>query len=239
MIRLINDNYDGVIVDETTLPENKSEFEDEISKIIDSNQNHKLLWCRILIEKSDFIPVLTKLGFEFHHCNDRKLMMVKRLSVEASIPISKNYMAGVGAVVIDDKKILVIRDKFSRGFRIPGGQIDDNETIISAVKREVFEETGVGIEFDSIIGIGHFRNGQFGESNLYLVCTARAISREIQIVDTSEIIEARWMDINEFINSEDTNNFNKSILKQIFNKSEQKFKERKIKLRVKDGEIFY
>jgi 8-oxo-dGTP diphosphatase len=65
---------------------------------------------------------------------------------------------------------------------------------------------------DSIVSIGHFSPCQFGESNMYLVCKAVPLSATINITDSREILEARWMPIDEYMNSEDVHPYNKKIV---------------------------
>ena len=239
MIVTIDNRYDGVIIDNSSLPQTKNEFKKEVVRLIDNLKNKKLLWIKIPIEKSDSIPILTSLDFEFHHCDERNLMLVKKMVAYAIVPTTKNYIAGVGAIVFDEGRLLVIKDRISSGYKLPGGHIDKDESIINAVKREVYEETGINIEFESIINIGHFRNGQFGESNLYIVCTAIALSKEISINDSNEIEEARWMLPEDFLNSENVNNYNKSVVKAALSNKELKLTEQQIKLKVADGEVFF
>ncbi len=239
MITITNNRYDGVIADPANLPGSKEEFEKEMVQLIGNLQDKKLLWINIPIEKSDFIPILAKHDFEFHHCDERNLMLVKRLSPDAVMPAAKNYRVGVGAVVLHEGRLLVIRDRFSEGFKLPGGHIEKNESLKDAVKREVYEETGISIEFESIMNIGHFRHGQFDGSDLYLVCTAKALSEEITVHDASEIVEARWMDPEEFLQSGDVYPYNKSVVRAAISNKELKLTERQIQLRVKDGEVFF
>lgn len=228
-----------MIVDNSTLPENKYQFKKEIIRLIESITDKKLVWIKIPVEKSDFIPVLTNLNFEFHHCDERNLMLVKKMSPYSIVPTTKNYIVGVGAIVINDGQLLVVKDRFSPGYKLPGGHIDKNESIKEAVKREVFEETGINIEFESIVNIGHFKNGQFGESNLYIVCTAKSFSKNITINDASEITEAKWMSPEDFLKSEDTNIYNKSVVKAAVNNKELKLTEQHIQLKAAGGEVFF
>ena len=239
MIVTIDNRYDGVIIDNSSLPQTKDEFKKEVVRLIDNLKNKKTLWIKIPIEKSDLIPILTSLDFEFHHCDERNLMLIKKMVADAIVPTTKNYIAGVGAIVFDEGRLLVIKDRISSGYKLPGGHIDKNESIINAVKREVYEETGINIEFESIINIGHFRNGQFGESNLYIVCTAKALSKEISINDSNEIKEARWMLPEDFLNSENVNNYNKSVVKAALSNKELKLTEQQLKLKVADCEVFF
>lgn len=239
MITIAYNKYDGVIADSTTLPTNRDEFKKEIVQLIESLQNKKLLWIKIPIEKADFIPELTNLGFEFHHCDERSLMLVKKLAHDSFVPTTKNYIVGVGAIVLNEGLLLVVKDRFSEGYKLPGGHIDKNESIKDALRREVLEETGVSVEFESIVNIGHFRNGQFGESNLYIVCTTKALSKDITINDLSEIAEARWIDPVDFLSSADVNSYNKSVVEAAINNKELKLTEQQVKLRVPGGEVFF
>jgi len=236
-MRVITNRYDGVTVDIDTLPSSSAELEREIVEFIESFNNKKLFWIKIPIENADFIPVLTNLDFEFHHCSSDSLMLVKKLSQESTIPLAETHAVGVGAIVCNGDQLLVVKDRIANGYKLPGGYIDTNETIKDALRREVFEETGVKVEFESIANIGHFMNGQFGEPNLYLVCTAKATTKKIIIYDSSEIIEAKWIDINEFLNSSETNNYNKSVVRTVLANEDLKLTDQAISLRV-SGEVF-
>lgn len=178
MIETIDNKYNGVIVDNTTLPKKKDAFKEEIVLLMGSLKDKKLLWINIPIEKSDFIPVLTNLNFEFHHCDEKSLMLVKKLTQGALIPTTKNYIAGVGAIVFKEGQLLVIKDRFSTGYKLPGGHIDKNESIKDAVKREIYEETGIHIEFESIMNIGHFRTVSLG-SLIFTLYVQQKLYRKI------------------------------------------------------------
>ena len=212
-INLITDNYEGITIDDTTIPNHIEQFEEELIVIIDNLENKKLLWIKLPITKSDFIPLLTKYDFVFHHCNEDDITLLKKLIVDPIVPTARNHTLGVGVVVINENnEILVIRDRIGKRYKLPGGYIDDDENISTAAVREVKEETGIDVEFTSIIALGHFKPLQFGESNLYVGCTAQALSKEINIIDDYEIIEARWMDLDEFQNHPEILLFNKTIV---------------------------
>jgi len=239
MIKTTEDKYKGITIDSTSLPESVDVFKEELTQLIASLENKNLIWMSIPIEKSEYIPVLTKLGFEFHHCEERKVMLVKKLAHNTFIPTTKNFIVGVGAIVLRGKELLVIKDRFNIGYKLPGGHVDKNESIKNALKREVYEETGVAVEFESIVNIGHFKNGQFGESNLYIACTAKLIDATISIHDKDEIIDARWMNVDEFLNNEEVNNYNKSVVKAATTNKELKLIEQHVKLRFGDSEVFF
>lgn len=211
-LNLINDQYDGTTIDGTTIPSSIEEFEEELIYLINHLQNKKLLWIKLQIEDSKYIPLLTSYEFVFHHCNERDITLFKRLIENPVIPTATNHTLGVGAVVIEDNKLLVVKDKIWQKYKLPGGHIDDKENISTALLREVYEETGVKVAFDSIVSLGHFTPGQFNESNLYVICKAQALSKEIDIKDIDEIIEARWLEVETFLSCENVHPYNKKIV---------------------------
>ena len=212
-INLILDKYNGITIDIDTIPNDIKAFEHELISIIENAKDKKLLWIKLPIEKSDIIPLLTKYDFVFHHCNKKDITMLKKLITDSIIPTAINHTLGVGAVIVENNKILLIKDKIWQQFKLPGGYIDDKENISHALQREVFEETGVKIELHSIVSLGHFYPSAFEKSNLYIVCGAKALSHEINIVDTDEILEAKWMDLDEYFNCEEIHDYNKNLVK--------------------------
>ncbi len=216
---LKHDQYDGITIDNTTIPDSVLEFEKELFLIIEKINNKKLLWIKLSIEQSKFIPMLTKHDFVFHHCNERDITLVKKLIEKPVIPTATNHTLGVGAVVFDGDQLLVIKDRIWQKYKLPGGHIDDRENISCALKREVYEETGIEVEFESIISLGHFSPAQFGESNLYVVCRANPLSKEINILDSEEIMDAKWIDIQEYLACEDVHSYNKAIVKNALENS--------------------
>jgi len=209
---LINDKYDGMTIDAFQSMDANT-FERELAQLLGSLENKRLLWIKVPIERSEFVPLLTAHGFRFHHCNEADLTLVKKLVQNPEIPTAKNHTLGVGAVVTDGDKLLVIKDRIWQKYKLPGGYIDDRENISQALVREVFEETGIAVAFESIVSLGHFTPGQFNESNLYIICRATPLSKAINIIDSGEIIEACWMEIAHYLNHDEVVPYNKKIVR--------------------------
>lgn len=211
----ILDPYNGITIDSQFLPKTKEEFELNLDFLIQTVKHKRnLIWIYIDIKKSDFIPIATKKGFFFHSCDEDYILLVKRTIENAIIPTAANHTLGVGAVVINDKnEILVIKEKVSNlGYKLPGGHIDNGEMISSALEREVLEETGVIVEFESIISLGHFYPHQFHKSNLYVLCIASPKTFEINIQDTHEIIDAKWIDVNKYLEDDEVLAYSKAVV---------------------------
>ena len=212
-MKLTPDRYGGMIIDSSTIPQTLDEFENKLIQIISAQKNKKLLWITLPIGKSDYIPLLTRHNFVFFDCNETSITLLKRLAANPILPTATNHTIGVGAFVIDGNQILVVKDNIYKKYKLPGGYIDNNENISQALMREVFEETGVNVSPESIVTLGHFSPGQFGESNIYIVCKAKPLTKEINITDDHEIIEAKWIGVDEYINCKDVHVYNKKIIK--------------------------
>ncbi|WP_258238877.1 NUDIX domain-containing protein [Arcobacter sp. CECT 8985] len=241
---VVLDPYNGITVSKDTVPFDITEFEKNLINLISvlKNKKRRLIWITIDINKSHLIPIAVKHNFEFHTCEKDYVFMVKRLVDDAIIPTAVNHTLGVGVVVInDDNEILVIKERVSRlGYKLPGGHIDNGELISNAAARETFEETGVKVEFDSIISIGHFYPHQFDQSNLYVLCSAKPLSYEINIKDIAEIEDAKWVNVFEFLEDETVFEYNKVIInaalskKGFYSQKLEAFKNIK-----KDYELFF
>lgn len=139
--------------------------------------------------------------------------MFRKLVDNPVVPIAPSSTLGVGAVVIKDNRLLVVKDKIWKRFKLPGGYINATENISQAIKREVFEETGISIQLESIVSLAHSPASENKDSNIYIVCRATAFSEQINIIDCNEIIEAKWMDLDDYFNCNDIHLFNKNIVK--------------------------
>ncbi|MBN2478497.1 NUDIX hydrolase [Candidatus Micrarchaeota archaeon] len=59
-------------------------------------------------------------------------------------------------IILKDGRILLIKRKnepFKGMWALPGGLIEDNETLGECVKREIMEETGLAVEAERLTGI--------------------------------------------------------------------------------------
>jgi len=126
---LIEDRYDGVTLYGNTIEYSVEEFEEALLEFLSNLKDKKLFWIKLLREHSEFIPLLIKNDFVFHHCDENSVMLVKKLIKDPIIPTAKNHTLGVGVVVIHKNMLLVIKDRINQVYKLPGGFIDDRESI--------------------------------------------------------------------------------------------------------------
>lgn len=109
----------------------------------------------------------------------------------------------VGGVVEKNGKVLMVQEKKERCYgkwNLPAGHLDPNETIIEGAIREIKEETGCDVEATGIAVIANrvLENDIFVE----IIFTTKLVKEEIKI-DPEEILDVKWLDIEDVLNNMD------------------------------------
>ncbi|KAF7831273.1 nudix hydrolase 10-like [Senna tora] len=153
ILEATNDAHGGVIV------EMKKPMEPQVfltllraSLLQWKKQRKEGVWIKLPIELVNLAETAVKEGFWFHHAEPSYVMLVYWIPQTGStIPPNASHRVSVGAIVLNDKKeVLVVQEK--RGifhglgvWKIPTGVVDAGEDLFAAAIREVKEETGVGV----------------------------------------------------------------------------------------------
>lgn len=78
---------------------------------------------------------------------------------DPAAPAANSVKVAVSALVRDRQgRILMIRRTDNDRYAIPGGGLETGETVTQAVEREVYEETGIIVRVQSLVGV--FSNPQ-------------------------------------------------------------------------------
>ena len=124
----------------------------------------------------------------------------------------KQPIVGVGAIIIHDGKMLIVKRGSDPGkgkWSVPGGLVELGETVKEAVEREVLEECNLKVEashlIDIVDNIIRDKNGRIKYHFIILDFFAKL--RGGKLKPNSEIIEAKWVPIDEVEKYDLTNTF--------------------------------
>ena len=129
------------------------------------------------------------------------------------------YNVGVGGAVVDDGRLLLVRRSSRRGggsWQIPGGFVEQNETMELAVVREVEEEAGVKTTVQGVLGIRN-RYDEEGGNSLYIVMLLSRQSGEPN-PDMKEVDRAKYFTLAEIQALEQISPVNIEVAKRALSK---------------------
>ena len=225
--------YKGQLIKISEIPNNqktdKHLFGKQLQTTIENLQQNQMnsVWLDIPIENADFIKyVHEQFGFDFHHVNGNNSVMKKWINPNSPdtipVPLTTHQIACAGLVTNKNKEMLVIKEGKRHNnipiqWKLPGGLLDVGENIEDGVEREVFEETGVQGEFQSVLGFWNKHDlSPWGQSDIYVVSHLTTEETDIPNIDCNELSKARWMSIKQFIENENHPLVN-PILQKYFN----------------------
>lgn len=110
------------------------------------------------------------------------------------------YNVGVGGAVVRDDRLLLVRRASRRGrgnWQVPGGFVEQDETIEQAVVREVAEEAGVETQVQGVLGVRNRYDPDNGNS-IYIVLLLSPLMGEPQ-PDQQEVDRAEYFTLDEIL----------------------------------------
>lgn len=102
----------------------------------------------------------------------------------------------VDIVVLNKNKILLIKRKnnpFKDFYALPGGFVEENELLIDAAKRELFEETG--IKADKLKFIGIFDKVNRDPRGRIITAAYSFKTKELKAKASDDALDLKWFDI--------------------------------------------
>lgn len=173
-------------------------------------------WLHIPSSRSSLMETLTndEFSFDLHHVNSTESTIVLkkwlRPNDEDKVPPFATHQVGCAGFVLNDKNELLLVKEWTgpldnrtptNSWKLPGGLLDAGETFEEAASREVWEETGIKCDFESVLAFWHRHGLVFGKSDFYFVCLMKPKTHTINL-DPNEISAATWMPLHEFVKTQ-------------------------------------
>jgi 8-oxo-dGTP pyrophosphatase MutT (NUDIX family) len=196
------DRFNGVIIDPDSVPLTNAALNADLDSLVAylEHEQKSLAWVSLPITRAESIPLFIAAGFTFHSCLRDELTLVRQPAALPFVPFIPTHTIGAGAIILNAaNEILLVKERRGHGFKLPGGHVDGAERIQDSIQREVLEETGIESEFVSIVGFTTKHPYQFGKSNLHFICRMKALTQSINIQDTEEIEDAKWMPLESYL----------------------------------------
>jgi len=101
----------------------------------------------------------------------------------------------VGLAVIKDRKMLMVRNgKHGEVFSTLGGKIEEGESDLECLVREVREEADTEVVESSLKFLGEFRGSILGQENAFITIRLYLGQLVGEPTPSSEIVEVRYFD---------------------------------------------
>jgi 8-oxo-dGTP pyrophosphatase MutT (NUDIX family) len=126
------------------------------------------------------------------------------------------YRVAVRVLIVQDNKVLLVRETLEGWWALPGGGIDYGEPLGTALAREVEEELGVPAEeVSSDLQIAYYNIGNVvnGVPRMNLFCKASV--PEASLKQTDHVAEWKWFTKDDFLRSDIHVSFDQAKLADI------------------------
>lgn len=115
------------------------------------------------------------------------------------------HIVSAAAIVLNEKKELLLIKGPRRGWEMPGGQVEEGESLTDAVIRETKEESGIDIEVVKFCGI--FQNIEGS------ICNTLFLGKPVggELTTSPESLEVGFFQLEEALEMVTWNNFRQRI----------------------------
>ena len=102
---------------------------------------------------------------------------------------------GVNVAIIQDGKVLLTKRRDFEVWCLPGGEVDNGETLVEAAKREAREEVGLEVQLERLVGI--YSRPQWLSVGSHVVVFLAKVVGGVLTIQTKEVMEAQFFTMDE------------------------------------------
>jgi len=102
---------------------------------------------------------------------------------------------GVNIAIVQEGKVLLTKRRDFEVWCLPGGEVDDGESLVQAAVREAQEEVGLLVELERLVGV-HSRPQWLATGGHVVIFAAKIIGGDLRI-QPQEVLEARFFSRDE------------------------------------------
>lgn len=116
--------------------------------------------------------------------------MIRRL-IHLYWRMARGMTLGVRGVVLRDNEVLLVRHGYTKGWHLPGGGVEPDESFLDALRRELMEEGNVRLAGEPVLH-GIFQNRKASLRDHVAVYAVRAFECDGPPAPNFEIRESRF-----------------------------------------------
>jgi 8-oxo-dGTP diphosphatase len=92
-------------------------------------------------------------------------------------------------------KVLMVKNAKNETWSLPGGAVEENETLDEAAVREAKEETNLDVKVHGLLAMNEAVFEKTAEHDLFITFRAEIVGGTPEIVRPNEICQMEWIDI--------------------------------------------
>lgn len=108
-------------------------------------------------------------------------------------------ISGTGAYLFDESgNILIVKPTYKDGWSVPGGVVEENESPLECVKREILEELGISVKIKNLLILDYRKDSEL--ESYQFIFNGEEISEEKKLLirlQEDELSEYRFLPISE------------------------------------------